>query len=768
MNNKDYPILTQNGKLFPSWVIKNFKKYKIPKEENVDDKLDLCNIKEEKQNLRNYQIFLSKFLNFNSPFNSILLYHGMGSGKTATAINIYNNLYNYDPNWNVFIILKASLIKSTWADGANELKKWLNENDYNNRMSNIKFISYDSPIADKAYIEAIRESDMQKNNLYIIDEAHNFFNNVYNNITSETGQRAKNIYDDILNRKRENPKTRIILITGTPIVNHPYELALIYNLLRPGIFDITEEEFNKIFIDEKTNEINKEHINTFQRRILGLTSYYDNPDPRLYAKKIIKNIDIELPEYQKIVNKHYTEEEKEQNLKYDSDNYMAFSRLTCNFAFPTTHGISGDKRPKQKDFNLTDNEIQELINKGEKNIDKVKFKKEGFEKAKQKFIKAFLDFINELEEKDKKEKKNMLKDIEEIKKNVKGDFSLINKTLKEYVNNKNCSNLLKNLYYCSAKYCCICICCYFSPGPVIIYSNYVQMEGFQIMKIYLEKFGFGDYYKTKLKKDYDYKRYISFTGEESQEVRKENVKIESNKENLDGKYVMIVLISFAGAEGVSLNHIRQEHITEPHWNENRIDQVMARGIRFCSHKYLKKEDRNVLIFKYRSICNEYETADVILSKIAEKKKKINISFLNAAKASSIDCILNNEVNNQWLDEKNKIKCFEFNENELIKSQITQAYKLNIYDDLLIDNGQNSNKSYAVDEQLIEISAVIENKDGSVDNDEKKYWLNRTSGVIYDYDDFYIIGTVKKIDDVLVNYNGKFIIDKMVFYPDIKS
>ena len=91
MNNKSYPILNHNGKLFPSWVIKTFNKYKIPRQENIDEGLDQCNIKQEKLNLRNYQLFLSKFLNFNSPYNSILIYHGMGSGKTATAINIYNN-----------------------------------------------------------------------------------------------------------------------------------------------------------------------------------------------------------------------------------------------------------------------------------------------------------------------------------------------------------------------------------------------------------------------------------------------------------------------------------------------------------------------------------------------------------------------------------------------------------------------------------------------------------------------------------------------------
>ena len=169
--NRNYPILTQNGKLFPSWVIKNFKKYKIPKDEDVDKGLDLCNIKNEKLNLRNYQLFLSKFMDFNSPYNSILLYHGMGSGKTATAINVYNNLYNYDPNWNVFIILKASLIKSNWAGKdlkSGQLKLWITENDYENRRNNIKFVSYDSPSADKNYQDRIKESDMQKNNLFIL------------------------------------------------------------------------------------------------------------------------------------------------------------------------------------------------------------------------------------------------------------------------------------------------------------------------------------------------------------------------------------------------------------------------------------------------------------------------------------------------------------------------------------------------------------------------------------------------------------------------
>ena len=181
--------------------------------------------------------------------------------------------------------------------------------------------------------------------------------------------------------------------------------------------------------------------------------------------------------------------------------------------------------------------------------------------------------------------------------------------------------------------------------------------------------------------------------------------------------------------------------------------------------YLKKEDRNVTIFKYRSISKKYETADIIISRIAEKKKNINMTFLNAAKSSAVDCRLNSEVNNKWVEDK--IKCFEFNENELMKPQINQAYKLNIYDDFIIDNGMNSDNSYAIDEELVEVECFIEEKEGLSDR-SKMYWLNRKSGVVYDHADKYIVGSIKKDGDSFVNYEDKFIIDKLVFYPEVKN
>jgi hypothetical protein len=49
-------------------------------------------------------------------------------------------------------------------------------------------------------------------------------------------------------------------------------------------------------------------------------------------------------------------------------------------------------------------------------------------------------------------------------------------------------------------------------------------------------------------------------------IREENKKIYNDKENINGKNVKIIMISPAGAEGITLHNTRQVHILEPFWN----------------------------------------------------------------------------------------------------------------------------------------------------------------------------------------------------------
>ena len=42
-----------------------------------------------------HQLFVKNFLSFQTPYNSVLLYHGLGTGKTCSAIGIAEEMRDY-------------------------------------------------------------------------------------------------------------------------------------------------------------------------------------------------------------------------------------------------------------------------------------------------------------------------------------------------------------------------------------------------------------------------------------------------------------------------------------------------------------------------------------------------------------------------------------------------------------------------------------------------------------------------------------------------
>jgi SNF2 family DNA or RNA helicase len=62
-----------------------------------------------------------------------------------------------------------------------------------------------------------------------------------------------------------------------------------------------------------------------------------------------------------------------------------------------------------------------------------------------------------------------------------------------------------------------------------------------------------------------------------------------------------LLLSSAGGEGLDLKGTRQIQILEPHWNKEKLEQVIARGIRYKSHEHLPEDQRQVAVEHYQSI-----------------------------------------------------------------------------------------------------------------------------------------------------------------------
>lgn len=65
--------------------------------------------------------------------------------------------------------------------------------------------------------------------------------------------------------------------------------------------------------------------------------------------------------------------------------------------------------------------------------------------------------------------------------------------------------------------------------------------------------------------------------------------------------VKILFISKAGSEGLDLKGTNYIIIMEPQWNENAIEQIIGRGVRYKSHEGLPKSKQTVTIYKLYTI-----------------------------------------------------------------------------------------------------------------------------------------------------------------------
>ena len=746
-----YPNFKINGRLFPIWILKNFAKYKLP-EIIIKDDEDPCQIK-TKDELRKYQEFISAYLDYKSPYHDILLYHGLGSGKGATVINVYNVLYNATPGWNVFLLIKKSLHDHPWES---EIKKWLGKTDYAQRYANIKWVHYDSPYADREFMDVVKNTDSTLKNLYIIEESHNFIRNVYSNLSSKKGRRAVNIYDYILQDKRENLSTRLIMLSGTPVINRPFELALMFNLLRPGIFPKSEALFNQYYVQKGiVSSVNLQTKNMFQRRIMGLVSYYAGATIDLYATQSTQYVDVKMSQYQTEIYDYYEEIENAmakkiiQGQSKTSETYKTYVRQASNFVFPAIdQTVTGENRPRPSKFKIGEKEMEMLLKT--KDTQKIKetlsSQSQGYFKMLDKFLETFDEYLDKIYKKELNSKSSITVDIENFKKYGSYEEYL------EKENNK--SGVIKEMIKCSGKFVNTIFNIFKSPGPVLIYSNYVLMEGLDILKVYLKYFGF-DFFKNKNSKDYF--RYGEFHGNISREIRSETLKLEKEPDNVYGKLLKIVMFSPAAAEGISLESIRQVHIIEPYWNEVRITQMIGRAIRQCSHKFLPKSERHVDIYRYRTVKYnvkikeikegqtirkekiviedpfELQTVDFEIEDLARSKNNLLQGFLDAMKEVAIDCELFKNHNMM----SSKYRCFQFNEISLFDKNIGPAYKEDILEDLKISNGSNSINSITVKVKAIKIRGVFE----GAEKDPQNYWYNVESGTIYDYDLHYPVGRV---------------------------
>jgi hypothetical protein len=198
-------------------------------------------------------------------------------------------------------------------------------------------------------------------------------------------------------------------------------------------------------------------------------------------------------------------------------------------------------------------------------------------------------------------------------------------------------------------------------GVVLVYSQYLE-SGAVPLALALEKAGFSradgpDLWDTTLARDASPPGgrggYVLITGDKSLSPNNAKaVALATAPDNINGERVKVVLISQAGSQGVDLRNVRQVHLIDPWYNLGRAEQIIGRGRRRCSHAALPADKRNVSVYMYSTLLqNGEEAPDSYIYNLAAAKAIEGGMITRALKEWAVDCYIQNPESSDGEEEE---------------------------------------------------------------------------------------------------------------------
>jgi superfamily II DNA or RNA helicase len=193
-----------------------------------------------------------------------------------------------------------------------------------------------------------------------------------------------------------------------------------------------------------------------------------------------------------------------------------------------------------------------------------------------------------------------------------------------------------------------------SSGVVFVYSNLAE-SGAKLFSMCLEEHGFEAAIGQRLLKETSNEvprgskgKYVLFTSETTDsDINKALVRLR-RPENADGSDIRVVIASPKVSEGVDFRYVRQIHVLDPWFNMSRIEQVLGRGMRTCSHSLLPFEDQNCTVYLHvcRYPTSTQETLDEYIYRYFVEGKGHEIAKVKrVVMESAMDCTLQENINN---------------------------------------------------------------------------------------------------------------------------
>lgn len=670
---------------FGDFITKQFNVYKIQGPDKVID----CSKKEKEETcgeksfeIQPHQKIVSDLISDKTPYRGLLVYHEVGSGKTLSAV------IACERSTKKVVILAPSKIIMVWLE---HIVKYACDK-YDITFDQLKNMRKDSKIRNKIKksvsnkysfvtsnanntIEQLKKQLPLDNKIIIIDEAHEIARLIANR---EHGKELMNLITFADNAK-------VLMLSGTPAIGDPYQLAILFTMLRGNIgpknkkqtivplFPSDYDQFREYFVNNESKQIKNKNI--FQERINGLVTFYKSigtesafPKQDGPSVKYIPMSAYQWTVYRKFRDEELTEERKRQHAKK--------IREKTEFGIPGRQTASSYKIKSRQALNFV------LPNKDTSG-------KEIFYPTKQE-LKQALQLA-------KKEKKDLfLQDTQSRAEIWDSLFSRIPKKELEFESIGQYSPKIKYILDYTKK----------TPkGIIVIYSSFLTF-GVEILSKVLLVNGYEQFTGKKSLKEIvaghdkttnkttdktvieskskkaNPQKFAILSGESTEEQMNNIFDSVNSPDNKYGDLIKILLISKAFSEGETINNVHTLFIFEGQWQYYIIQQVIGRAVRMCTHYLLPPEERIVHIFVLlcyakgidvrkvlgEKVENPNATTDTVMYEDSLLKQKLIDSFLLAMKEVAIDCEILSAHNfepdgNNQTALKHCVKCVDPESNE---------------------------------------------------------------------------------------------------------
>ncbi|MDD4930582.1 MAG: SNF2-related protein [Candidatus Colwellbacteria bacterium] len=738
------------------------------------------------------QLTSARFLSPNTLNDEILLFDGLGSGKTCTAITIAEESRKINPSLKpTLCLMKGPPLKRNFVQ---ELAfkctsgKFIPDN-YDNltkgekilRMNRLINKEYDIQTFETFAERVSKYSEKYINKVYsnrviIIDEVHN----IRIQPKKKKGKTSVNIYDSIHRFLHNIDNRKIVLLSATPMRDRPEEFGSVMNLILPEDKQLpTGKEFmKKFFSDDKENNT-LENVHELKEAIRGRVGYIRSMEGgvtkvfkgELYGKmEKIKIYPSEMSDFQTkayvtAYNKDTGDKEgdvddiEEVEDETKSQGLYSKSRQASLFVFPDGSS-GGSSSGKTKDGGK-----KESTGFGEY------FNEVGSEYIMSK------DLRNELTSNGKATPYQIIKNISKYS-------SIYASTIKEILDHPNENIFVYNKYV--------------QGSGGILFAELLKLVGFERTRGHIDMDRDDEYdvsddeksdsdmsdieeetdedidddepkppkidkktmkkykksedveipKKTKKKLDSRKKpRFSLITGEtvSAAEIDRVVDKVFNDPRNRYGQYIQVIIGSQVIGEGKSLRNVRQIHIQTPHWNNPETEQAIGRGIRAFSHEDLKPDERSVKIFRHASIPNRgVESINYIMYKTSEDKDFKMKQIERVCKEEAVNCALNWERNNLPTDKDGSKEC------DYMKCKYTCSHisKKTIANPDLIDDTYNLFYAESEIESITNIIKQMFRKKFAYDLGEMLLEFSETSTMV-------IVRALKKIIDKSILIINKY-------------